>query len=56
MLHPPRMLMTGTDSDLNNASIVLRVVYGDVSFCSPETYLSRRKGRFCRVARTYKAR
>ena len=24
--------MTGTDSDLNNASIVLRVVYGDVSF------------------------
>ena len=32
VLHPPRMLMTGTDSDLNNASIVLRVVYGDVSF------------------------
>ena len=32
VLHPPETLMTGTDSDLNNASIVLRVVYGDVSF------------------------
>ena len=32
VLHPPEMLMAGTDSDLNNASIVLRVVYGDVSF------------------------
>ncbi len=31
-LHPPETLMSGTDSDLNNASIVLRVVYGDVSF------------------------
>ena len=32
VLHPPETLMAGTDSDLNNASIVLRVVYGDVSF------------------------
>ena len=32
VLHPPGRLLTGTDSDLNNASIVLRVVYGDVSF------------------------
>ena len=32
VLHPTEALMTGTDSDLNNASIVLRVVYGDVSF------------------------
>ena len=32
VLHPAETLMTGTDSDLNNASIVLRVVYGDVSF------------------------
>ena len=32
VLHPPETLMSGTDSDLNNASIVLRVVYGDVSF------------------------
>ena len=32
VLHPSETLMTGTDSDLNNASIVLRVVYGDVSF------------------------
>ena len=32
VLHPPQTLMSGTDSDLNNASIVLRVVYGDVSF------------------------
>ena len=32
VLHPAEMLMAGTDSDLNNASIVLRVVYGDVSF------------------------
>ena len=32
VLHPPEALMTGTESDVNNASIVLRVVYGDVSF------------------------
>ena len=32
VLHPPETLMAGTGSDLNNASIVLRVVYGDVSF------------------------
>ena len=32
VLHPPETLMAGTDSDLNNASIVLRIVYGDVSF------------------------
>ena len=32
LLHPPESLMTGADSDPNNASIVLRVVYGDVSF------------------------
>jgi len=32
VLHPPETLMSGTGSDLNNASIVLRVVYGDVSF------------------------
>lgn len=32
VLHPPETLMAGTDSDLNNASIVIRVVYGDVSF------------------------
>ena len=32
VLHPLETLMTGTESDLNNASIVLRVVYGDVSF------------------------
>ena len=32
VLHPPETLMSGTNSDLNNASIVLRVVYGDVSF------------------------
>ena len=32
VLHPPETLMAGTNSDLNNASIVLRVVYGDVSF------------------------
>ena len=32
VLHPPETLMAGTDSDQNNASIVLRVVYGDVSF------------------------
>ena len=32
VLHPPETLMSGADSDLNNASIVLRVVYGDVSF------------------------
>ena len=32
VLHPPETLMSGTDSDLNNASIVLRVVYGEVSF------------------------
>ena len=32
VLHPPETLMSGTDSDLNNASIVLRVVYGGVSF------------------------
>lgn len=32
VLHPPESLMTGADSDPNNASIVLRVVYGEVSF------------------------
>ncbi len=32
VLHPGETLMAGTASDLNNASVVLRVVYGDVSF------------------------
>ena len=32
VLHPPETLMSGTNSDLNNASIVLKVIYGDVSF------------------------
>ncbi len=32
VLHPSETLMAGTDSDLNNTSIVLKVVYGEVSF------------------------
>lgn len=31
-LHPQQGLMKGTDADLNNNSIVVRLVYGDVSF------------------------
>jgi len=32
VLAPPEALLVGTDSDANNASVVLRVVYNDVSF------------------------
>ena len=32
MLGPPETLIEGTDSDVNNASVVLRLVYGNVSF------------------------
>ena len=32
VLHPPERLFTGTDSDANNNSIVVRVSYGAVSF------------------------
>ena len=32
VLSPPEPLLRGTDSDVNNASVVLRLVYGDVSF------------------------
>ena len=31
VLGPPRELLRGTDSDVDNASLVLRLVYGDVS-------------------------
>ena len=31
-LGPPRVLLRGTESDADNASIVLRLVYGEVSF------------------------
>ena len=32
VLGPPERLLRGTDSDVDNASVVLRLVYGDVSF------------------------
>lgn len=32
VLNPPETLLTSTGADANNASVVLRVVYGDVSF------------------------
>ena len=32
VLSPPARLLRGTASDINNASVVLRLVYGDVSF------------------------
>ena len=32
VLWPRERLLTGTDSDVDNASIVLRLVYGEVSF------------------------
>jgi competence protein ComEC len=32
VLGPPEVLMVGTASDVDNASVVLRLVYGDVSF------------------------
>jgi len=32
LLHPPPALLTGTDSDTNNNSVVLRLVWGQVSF------------------------
>ena len=32
VLSPPARLLRGTSSDVNNASVVLRLVYGDVSF------------------------
>ena len=32
VLGPPERLLRGTDSDIDNASVVLRLVYGDVSF------------------------
>jgi len=32
VLHPPPVLLSGTSDDVNNNSIVLRLVYGDVSF------------------------
>ncbi len=35
VLWPPRELLSGTSSDLNNASVVLRVTYGSTSFLLP---------------------
>ena len=35
VLWPPRELLSGTSSDLNNASVVLRVSYGATSFLLP---------------------
>ena len=32
VLGPPERLLSGTESDVDNASVVLRLVYGDVSF------------------------
>ena len=32
VLNPPRALLRGTTSDVDNASVVLRLTYGDVSF------------------------
>jgi competence protein ComEC len=32
VLNPPPVLLTGTSDDVNNNSVVLRLVYGDVSF------------------------
>ena len=32
VLGPPTTLIMGSDSDVNNASVVLRIVYGRVSF------------------------
>ena len=32
VLGPPERLLSGTESDVDNASVVLRLVYGEVSF------------------------
>ena len=57
VLHPSETLMAGTDSDLNNASIVLRVVYGDVSFLlTGDVFVEAEGEMLSRGARTYAAR
>lgn len=49
VLYPPDRLLEGTSSDVNNASVVARLVYGDTSFLFPgdleqpgESYLLHR--------------
>lgn len=32
VLAPPESLLRGTESDVDNASVILRLVYGDISF------------------------
>ena len=43
VIGPPATLLRGTSSDVNNSSVVVRLVYGDVRSCLPETWPVRRR-------------
>ena len=50
VLWPPEKLPSGTSSDLNNASVVLRVSYGDTSFLLPADIHSDAEARLVATA------
>ena len=50
VLWPPEKLPSGTSSDLNNASVVLRVSYGDTSFLLPADIHSDAEARLVETA------
>ncbi len=50
VLWPPRELLSGTSSDLNNASVVLRVSYGATSFLLPADIHSEAEARLVETA------
>ena len=50
ILWPPRELLSGTSSDLNNASVVLRVTYGATSFLLPADIHSEAEARLVETA------
>ena len=50
ILWPPQELLSGTSSDLNNASVVLRVTYGATSFLLPADIHSEAEARLVETA------
>jgi competence protein ComEC len=52
VLWPPQRLQRGTTSDIDNASVVLRLVYGDVSFLLTGDIFSEAEGSLTRRGAT----
>ncbi|MCH8062888.1 MAG: DNA internalization-related competence protein ComEC/Rec2 [Chloroflexi bacterium] len=48
VVSPPRRLLSGTASDVDNASVAVRLVYGDVSFLFTGDMFSEAEGRLVR--------